>query len=325
MDHILSITWRWLLDPVLLLRAFYLAASAIILVIQALPALSSRFLAYGSRATPTPTSSSSSSSSSTSAPEQPTAKPTSAFPFAQFLDYLATLTVPHNYFTHFYILSVLCSLIWGYLLFLPSPFPSFQLSWLLMLLQGVRRLLESHAYTSSSSSKSRMWFGHWVLGLAFYLTVNIAVWIEDYYYYYDYDHGAHSSSSSSLFKWKSALLVPLILTSHALQNSYHAYLFRLRTTTSTKSPSDQRTYRLPTHPLFPSLLCPHYTCEIAIYLLLSLLAAPHGQTVNYTLLAATTFVAVNLGVTAKGTKEWYLQKFGEDRVAGRTRMIPWVW
>jgi 3-oxo-5-alpha-steroid 4-dehydrogenase 3 len=36
-------------------------------------------------------------------------------------------------------------------------------------------------------------------------------------------------------------------------------------------------------------------------------------------------VAVNLGATAKGTKAWYEQKFGADKVAGQWLMIPPVY
>ena len=50
------------------------------------------------------------------------------------------------------------------------------LTWSLMSIQGVRRLLESSLLAKSSESK--MWFVHWLLGIAFYLAVGISVWIE---------------------------------------------------------------------------------------------------------------------------------------------------
>lgn len=203
------------------------------------------------------------------------------------------------------------SAFWGLRLTLWKAGGSLFVVWALMLLQGVRRLLESHAYTSSSTST--MSFAHWVLGLVFYLATSVAVWIED-------DPGAVGEAPARRSRelgLESALLVPAILTAHVLQHVYHAYLYRLRTQNSD--------YQLPSHPLFPNLLCPHYTCEIAIYALLSVLAAPSGHIVNWTLLSATVFVAVNLGVTAAGTKEWYTRKFGADKVRHRRRMIPWVW
>ena len=150
-------------------------------MIQAVPALQSRFLAYGSRAT--------SSSSEDAAKE---VRPSAV---DQLLDYVASFRVPHNYFTHFYVVSVGSSLYWLWnLRHISAPqdwhlsdlfscdayavsTAQVQLLWVLMFLQGVRRLSESYAYTSSS--KSGMWFGHWVLGILFYLATNMAIWTEN--------------------------------------------------------------------------------------------------------------------------------------------------
>ncbi|KAF1958238.1 hypothetical protein CC80DRAFT_515042 [Byssothecium circinans] len=283
--------------PVLVLRGFYLAASVLILVLQCIPILRSRFLAYGSRASATPNEKAKTKKKN----KNKNKNKTPATALEQLLDYAASLQVPHNYFTHFYVVSVASSLFWAWRKELWGAGGKVQTAWLLMLLQGVRRLAESSVYTSSS--KSSMWFAHWILGCLFYQVTNVAVWVE--------------LQPGELLAWKAVVLVPAVLTAHYLQHSYHAYLYRLRT---------QNTgYQLPSHPLFPNLLCPHYTCEVAIYALLSLLAAPQGRVVNWTLMSATIFVLVNLGVTAAGTKEWYAEKFGQSRVSGRKRMIPWVW
>ncbi|KAL1600624.1 3-oxo-5-alpha-steroid 4-dehydrogenase [Paraconiothyrium brasiliense] len=274
-------------------RAFYLAASALVLVLQATPALRDRFLAYGSRAT--------------------AAKPSHARPpnaLERLLDYVASFQVPHNYFTHFYVVSVASSLFWGWKLRLWDAGGQLPVVWALVLLQGTRRLLESYVYTSSS--KSRMWFAHWILGLVFYLATNVAVWVES-----GADIVRHRKANQAMLGWRTAVLVPAVLTAQLLQHSYHAYLYRLR--------NQNNGYQLPSHPLFPNLLCPHYTCDIAVYLLLSFLGAPAGHAINWTLATAALFTAVNLGVTAAGTKKWYEQKFGKDKVSARRRMIPWLW
>lgn len=257
-------------------------------MIQVVPALRSRFLAYGSRAT----------STGKSDPAPPAPQKSA---IEQLLDYAATFQVPHNYFTHFYVLSVACSLFWGWRLRLWDAAAQLQTVWALMLLQGVRRLLESYAYTSTS--KSSMWFAHWILGLLFYVTINVAIWVE--------------VPGQNISTWMAAVLVPAVLTAHALQHSYHAYLFRLR--------AENKGYQLPSHPFFSNLLCPHYTCEVVIYALLSILAAPQDRLVSWTLLCGTIFVATNLGVTSIGTKEWYVEKFGRDKVGPRRRMVPWLW
>jgi 3-oxo-5-alpha-steroid 4-dehydrogenase 3 len=252
------------------------------------PSLRRRFLVYGSRTTPTGKS-------------DQAAKPVKKTALDQLLDTFAAIQVPHNYFTHFYMTSVLSSLFWGWRLRVWEAQGQLQVVWMLMLLQGVRRLLESDAYTSTS--KSTMWFVHWLLGIAFYTAMNMSIWIE----------GFHRSPRH----WAIAMIVPAVLTAHVLQHSYHAYLYRLRT--------ENKGYQLPTHPIFTNLLCPHYTCEIAIYTLLSFVAAPEGHLVSWTMVCGTIFVISNLGVTAWGTKEWYAEKFGQEKVSHRKRMIPWVW
>lgn len=84
-------------------------------------------------------------------------------------------------------------------------------------------------------------------------------------------------------------------------------------------------YSLPDLGMFRHLVCPHYTCECVIYLSLAIVAAPEGQLCNTTLLSALMFVAVNLGVTAHGTRSWYTEKFGPEAVAGRRILIPFLY
>lgn len=50
------------------------------------------------------------------------------------------------------------------------------LLWSFMLLQGIRRLLESMFVTKTSASK--MWIVHYVLGIGFYMIMGVAIWIE---------------------------------------------------------------------------------------------------------------------------------------------------
>ena len=111
------------------------------------------------------------------------------------LDHLATYQVPHAYFTHFYIVSVMSSVFWGVQLLVQgaavkglasysssmSPEKSMStdqvfLTWSFMAVQGLRRLYESVALAKPSSAK--MWFVHWFIGIGFYLAMGVAVWIE---------------------------------------------------------------------------------------------------------------------------------------------------
>lgn len=112
---------------------------------------------------------------------------------------------------------------------------------------------------------------------------------------------------------RTFLCVPLFLVVSGIQHDCHHFLFSLKE------------YTVPDHPIFRGALCPHYGAECVIYLILAILAAPPGQFVNKTLLACVAFVAVNLGVTAQTTKQWYKQKFGAAAVQGRWLMIPYLY
>ena len=135
--------------------------------------LRDRFLVYGPRAT---------SSGASRAP-------------SGLLDYLATWRVPHRYFTQFYVVSLLSSVFWGIQLFVRGrvfqaiasrvsqehQLQSMSIAqvivcWMLLAIQGSRRLWECMSFSKPSSSQ--MWVVHWLLGLAFYLAAGVAIWIE---------------------------------------------------------------------------------------------------------------------------------------------------
>lgn len=83
-------------------------------------------------------------------------------------------------------------------------------------------------------------------------------------------------------------------------------------------------YTLPEQGWFKHIVSAHYTSECLIYLGLSVATAPSDGLFNRTMALGLAFVVVNLGMTAHSTKKWYAQKFGADRVAGKWRMIPFV-
>ncbi|GME25261.1 3-oxo-5-alpha-steroid 4-dehydrogenase [Neofusicoccum parvum] len=299
------------LEPAVLLRSLFLTAASIVLAVDAVPAFRSRFLAYGSRAP--------------SGPGNP-ASPTRTAS-ARLLDHLATYRVPHSWFAHFYVLSVLGSIFWaeqyatdGALLKLIASRAAahrtatmsvgqVQAAWLLMLAQGARRLYESVVLSRPSSSK--MWITHWLLGLLFYGAMSIAVWVEGT----PALQASADNRGSTLppLDLKLVAGASLFLWASKQQHDAHAYLFGLRK------------YTLPTQGYFQTLVCPHYTFECLVYLALSIVAAPEGAWLNKTVLCALGFVGVNLGVTAAGTKEWYATKFGRETVEHRARMVPFIW
>ncbi|KAF7592577.1 hypothetical protein BBP40_012737 [Aspergillus hancockii] len=306
------------LDAVDALRASFLFASCTILSVSLLESLRSRFVPYGARATATVES------------DATPSEPSSSSPITRLLDYLASLKVPHNYFTQFYIVSVLSSVFW--LIQLLCHGPAFQaiatrihsehlqksmsihqvmLCWILMLVQGVRRLHECFAFSKPSSSQ--MWFAHWLVGIAFYLAITVTLWIEGAEAILSHKWTLDDVTVTNAPSLRTFICLPIFLLASGLQHDAHHYLFSLKK------------YTLPSHPLFRTVVCPHYAAECVIYLSLALLAAPRGDMINKTVLSAVLFVTVNLGVTAEVTKRWYMQKFGKESVRERWNMIPWVY
>lgn len=242
---------------------------------------------------------------------------------------IASLRVPHSWFTHYYIVSVLSSYFWLYQIITHGAAVRFLkslsntqslnissisinqvfLTWLLMTFQGSRRLMESLTLMKSSP-QSQMWAGIWILGIIFYLIMGIAVWIEGIS---QLDHQILYGEFPSLFSGftpKTFAALGIFLLASTLQNICHRHLFHLQK------------YSLPNQLLFRWITCPHYTCECFIYLSLALISAPRGQVFNSTVFMGLIFVFSNLAITADGTWKWYETKFGREKVITKWRMIP---
>lgn len=195
----------------------------------------------------------------------------------------------------------------------------------MLYLQAGRRLYECVALTPRKRSPpSRMWIGHYLLGMAFYAALPLAALAEyvphvlraprpklaAFFVEPDTGRPALLHTAPSL---RTAVLVPLLMLLAGVQHDAHAYLAGLRD------------YVVPRHFLFARLVAPHYTAEVAIYFVLALLLAPVGATLNLTMASAAVFVAVNLGVTARRSLQWYRAKFGEHAVSGRFVLVPFMW
>ncbi|KIY00227.1 uncharacterized protein Z520_03912 [Fonsecaea multimorphosa CBS 102226] len=310
------------------IKAFYLLSSLTILTVRLVPALSDRFLAYGARAGDDARGNHEKSKST---------KQNEPSVGGRFLDYVATLTVPHAWFTHFYVLSIACSLA---CLFTSHHYAGAITSQsqnmdipvfcsMLMLLQGLRRLVE--CLVLGQQSNSRMWIGHYAIGLAFYMVTNIAIWVEhlDANSLTQAQRTDPEDKDQGTILWTAKTMICTILFFWASdqQNLYHRYL------------SDLKKYTLPEKHAFRWIVAPHYTAECLIYLSLAFLDAPPPQdyhrrhhkpamtSINWTLFCALVFVMVNLGVTADGTKKWLRAKFPDRswEIIKRWRMIPLVY
>ncbi|KAH6610720.1 hypothetical protein Trco_000740 [Trichoderma cornu-damae] len=304
------------LSPAEWCQVFFIFSASSVVMLQLLPDHMRRtLLDYGARrATPN---------------QAPGQKAEVEAPKAGFLDVLTSYgQLPHAWFIHFYIASVSWSIFWGWQFLskgtvmrtvaemqhrsaVATPSPEVELTgtlvaWLLMSSQGARRLFECLFVMRRGSSP--MWVVHWALGLAYYTALGVSVWIQ--------------GSGAILQSWESPRPIrftPQIIIGAAVfgfagaqQSNCHRHLASLKK------------YTLPNEGWFRYLLCPHYTFECLLYLSLAVVAAPTGCVFNRSVLCSLVFVLANLGTTAYGTKVWYANKFGADKLAGKRTMIPFV-
>ncbi|KAL6908828.1 3-oxo-5-alpha-steroid 4-dehydrogenase domain-containing protein [Trichoderma evansii] len=236
--------------------------------------------------------------------------------------------VPHSWFIHFYIVSVSWSIFWGWQYIskgsimramaktqhrfaMENHAPEVDLTatlvtCLLMSTQGARRLFECLFVSKSGSSPMSAF--HWALGVAYYTAVGISVWVQ--------------GSGAILKSWESPQPIhftPQIIIGAAIfvfaasqQNKCHRYLASLKK------------YTLPSEGWFQYLVSPHYTFECLVYVGLAVAGAPKGAFFNRSVLYILLFVVSNLGMTAYGTKKWYAEKFGADKLVGKWNIIPFV-
>lgn len=118
---------------------------------------------------------------------------------SKLLDTVATLRVPHNLFWTFYFFSTIMSLFWLVQAYFNKgsyyrtiadwtaprtsymTFEQLKFTWMLFSLKNAWRFNEYMAQPAShtkTGKASRIWVGHWLLGILFYTLTNVAIWIE---------------------------------------------------------------------------------------------------------------------------------------------------
>ncbi|KAG9239235.1 3-oxo-5-alpha-steroid 4-dehydrogenase-like protein [Amylocarpus encephaloides] len=295
-------------EPAIICTLFFTLGTVVSLGGVLIPSFRKNIMNYGSRGV----------NEVTTSPAQQTS-------LDSLIEWIAAFRIPHSWFTHYYVLSVLSSLFWAYQIVMQGSvfrlLTSYSsrgledsmsreqvfLVWGMMMAQGVRRLYESVVFAKSSNAK--MWIGLWILGLAYYYFIGVAIWVEAIPVL---TTDAPVTIDSRLSA-KTIFSIAVFVTGSTMQHICHKHLANLKK------------YSLPQHPLFSTVVCPHYTCECFVYLAMAMAAAPPGSTFNSTVLSGLGFVAANLGVTADSTRKWYVEKFGVEKVNGRWRMIPFMY
>ncbi|CCC67904.1 hypothetical protein NCAS_0A13460 [Naumovozyma castellii] len=196
-------------------------------------------------------------------------------------DKIIHFTVPKSYFSHFYYLSAILSVSTLYV------YPKYPVVWLLAF-HSLRRLYET-LFVCKYTSKSRMNWSHYVVGIWFYtvlhLILNICLYFE------------RISPTINI----SALFILILASWDQYKN--HRVLAHLRK------------YSLPTQRLFKIVCCPHYLDEMIIY--------STFLSYNAEFIWPLIWVVVSLSISAIETKNFYKSKFVEENVPDYS-IIPYI-
>lgn len=222
------------------------------------------------------------------------------------LEQMFELTVPKHFFWHFYAILIISVLFRSYIT------GNTNIRAILLLLQGIRRLIEQFMLFSSSP-KSRMHISHYLVGILFY-----------------FFQGACNINDRHYFG------IVLVLLGWTLQLVYHHALAK-----TVK-------YNIPKFPLinsYPSLLtaCPHYGAEVIIYLGFFILSfdphilistSPAGVGGNVVTFLTLWWVLISLSVAGNQSRVYYnslIYQAEKDRVEEspneyqiRWKLIPFI-
>lgn len=222
-------------------------------------------------------------------------------PLPPTVNYLASVSVPKAWFSHFYILFTVLQ--WGIF----ARWPTWVLSnskylyvWVMLTLQATRRLYES-VYVTKWGNSSRMNVSHYILGVCFYCGVSMACW-----------SGLSRNSPVFQFKMLDFVIWTVFVIVSIEQYRNHRHLALLVK------------YSVPSRGLFSVVSCAHYFDEIVVYFVVALEAWTHETVTatDYAFWAISAFVFVGLSVAAVETRTYYKTKF--DKYTVKYAVVPYL-
>jgi len=226
------------------------------------------------------------------------------------LSYLQNLQVPKSYFIHLYavgcVVSVAVIIMDTKVLFFRNMGNSVTLCLVMWTAHVFRRLVESAWITLYGESK--MHVGGYVAGLVHYIAVPFCISRSRSCQLY-----LLSGTSESVLR---VILFSLYFTANCYQYQAHLILYRLKAS----APSVATRYSLPSSSWFRYVCCPHYSCEILIYLCLAMML-PCSPSM-WLLLA---WVTTNLAVVSDRNLTWYKNKFRDRIPKSWWRICPLIW
>ncbi|KAJ1890434.1 hypothetical protein LPJ66_007480 [Kickxella alabastrina] len=167
------------------------------------------------------------------------------------------------------------------------------------------RLKES-AY-DQPATKARMHISQYAVGIIYYAVTPLAVVVDSFY----------------RPAWKSppvwAVIAGLAAYAYASVHQWrcHHILYNLRT----QSLREDSGYVVPTGDLFAYVACPHFFCEILVYVAIWMVTGFQATTLLWNI----GWIITGLGITAGESHRWYKRTFGDKYPRNRRALVPFIW
>ncbi|KAJ2235975.1 hypothetical protein IWW45_002161 [Coemansia sp. RSA 485] len=189
-----------------------------------------------------------------------------------------------------------------------SPHMAALLTLLMYIIHVALRLKET--VRDQPKTDARMHIGQYGVGIIYYIVTPLAV-VADAYCVPGWTMPP---------VWAALAGIALYIYASVHQWRCHHILYRLRSRAMVRQ-SIEHKYVVPDGDLFSLVSCPHFLCEIVIYVSIWTAAGFQATTLVWTI----CWTVVNLGITARETQQWYRQKFGPEYPQGRKALVPYVW
>ncbi|KAJ2372343.1 hypothetical protein IW150_004162 [Coemansia sp. RSA 2607] len=317
------------------IRATYAVLASIALIFELVPWTREAFVKYGK----------------TRAAEQEDRDFVPKSPVVRAFQWFSTQTVPKNLFWHFYALgATICVLLmldlstwitdltgtrdqqqlssawsaslepmlrrlakcggfsmsWGNTtpILVASPHVATVLSLGMYSVHVILRLKE--ALYDQPATSARMHIGQYAVGIVYYIVTPFAVVVD----------GISSPGWSSPSIWPVAVGFTIYIYASVHQWRCHHILYQLRRRSLVKGSG----YAIPAGDLFEYVVCPHFLCEILVYIAIWTASGFQATTLLWTI----AWTAINLGITARETRKWYVETFDSKFPSNRRALVPYI-
>ncbi|KAJ1822102.1 hypothetical protein LPJ56_003134 [Coemansia sp. RSA 2599] len=156
-------------------------------------------------------------------------------------------------------------------------------------------------------TSARMHIGQYGVGIIYYVVTPFAVVVDSYV----------MPGWTRPPAWAALAGIALYAYASVHQWRCHHILYKLRRRAMLQSSG----YVVPEGDLFSFVACPHFLCEILIYLAIWTATGFQATTLVWTI----CWTVINLGITARETQQWYRRTFGSKYPRSRKALVPYMW